>query len=110
MNTRSLSHDENYLSVLKKKTVIAISSLIAREFIIKLIAIVGQLFLVHLFSPKDFGIIAIISVIVSLIDQVSDIGLTQATIQQKDTPSQKILSSIFFTKQILMTIIVATLV
>src|SRR5438045_5753919 len=92
---------EKKISELKQKTIKSTIQLISREVLMKIIAIVGQLFLIRLLDPASFGVFAILSFILATAEIFSDIGLNLAIIQQKQQPTSAQFSTIFFNKLLL---------
>ncbi len=86
---------------LKKKTFSGLTILISREFLLKVIAIIGQIILVRLLAPSYFGAFAILAFILGLADLFTDLGLTSAIIQKKEIPTRNELSSIYYVKQVM---------
>lgn len=84
--------------ILKSSIVKGFSTLIVREFLIKLFSFIGQLFLARLLAPEDFGIFVIIVFIVTFFGFFSDAGLSFAIIQKKEKPTHKELSGVFTLK------------
>jgi O-antigen/teichoic acid export membrane protein len=93
--------------ILKSNIIQGFSTLIVREFFIKIFSLLGQIFLARLLAPSDFGVYVIIIFIISLFGLFSDVGLSLAIIQHKDEPTQKELSSVFFLKSFLSIILIA---
>lgn len=83
---------------IKNKVIFGMSSLILREVGMKILSVFGQLFLVRLLLPEYFGVFAIISFIVTTVDFLLDLGLTQAVIQNKTRITKEQLSTIFYIK------------
>jgi O-antigen/teichoic acid export membrane protein len=90
--------DKNNIVLLKGKVVGGMISLVAREIGMKVLSIVGQLLLVHLLTPENFGIFAVLTFIVTTLDFLLDLGLTQGVIQSKQKITQAQFSTIFFLK------------
>ena len=67
----------------------------------KLFSFFGQLFLARILFPSDFGTYVIIVFLVNFFSLFSDLGFSWATIQKKEMPTQKNLSTIFFLRLIL---------
>lgn len=83
---------------LKSSVIQGFSSLIIREFFLKLLSFIGQIFLARLLLPSDFGTYVIIVFIISLFGLFSDIGLSIAIIQKKEEPTHPELSTVFWLK------------
>lgn len=83
--------------------------LLVRDFFLKIIAFFGQIILAHILSPSDFGFYVIIAFVITLFGLFSDIGLSFSIIQKKDMPTQFQLSSVFFLKLFLTTILICFL-
>jgi len=56
----------NDKDILKANIIQGFSTLIVREFFIKIFSLVGQIFLARLLIPSDFGVYVIIVFIISL--------------------------------------------
>ncbi len=97
MENSLLGDDLEILNV-KKKISKGLSVLLFREFILKIFSFVGQIILARILFPSDFGTIAIIAFVINFFTLFIDIGLSPAIIREKKKPSQKQLSTIFFTK------------
>ena len=87
--------------ILKSSIVQGFGTLIVREFFIKILAFLGQIFLARLLAPSDFGVYVIIVFIINLFSLFSDIGLNLAIIQKKEEPTHDELSSVFFVQILL---------
>lgn len=85
----------------KEKTIRSITLLVAREFIMKICAVVGQFILVHILMPEVFGIFALLSFIVGAAEMFTDLGLSLLIIQKKHKPTKQEIASIFTVKFIL---------
>lgn len=83
---------------LKAKVIHGFSALIAREFLIKSLSFVGNLFIARILSPEDFGYFVIIAFIVNFFGLFSDIGFSWSIIKKKENPTEKETSTIFFIK------------
>ncbi|TXH56899.1 MAG: hypothetical protein E6Q89_04850 [Bacteroidia bacterium] len=94
----SLLGDDLELLNVKKKISKGLSVLLFRELILKVFSFAGQVILARILFPSDFGTIAIIAFIINFFSLFIDIGLSPAIIREKKKPSQKQLSTIFFTK------------
>jgi bacillithiol system protein YtxJ len=86
------------ITILKGKVIGGMISLVVREIGMKGLSIVGQLFLVRLLTPEIFGIYAVLTFIVTTLDFLLDLGLTQGVIQNREKISQEQFSTIFFLK------------
>jgi O-antigen/teichoic acid export membrane protein len=91
----------NDKDILKANIIQGFSTLIVREFFIKIFSLVGQIFLARLLIPSDFGVYVIIVFIISLFGLFSDVGLSLAIIQHKTEPTKRELSSAFYLKTLL---------
>lgn len=83
---------------LKNNIVSGFGTLIIREFFLKLLSFLGQIFLARLLIPSDFGTYVIIVFIVNFVALFTDVGLSLAIIQKKKDPGINELSSIFILK------------
>lgn len=61
----------------------------------QILGIIGLLIYARLLSPNDFGIISVMMIFVGFLEIFMDMG-TSAAIIQKENPSEKLLSSIFY--------------
>lgn len=82
--------------ILKSSIIQGFGTLIFREFFLKLLSFIGQIFLARLLFPSDFGVYVIIVFIVNFFSLFSDIGLSLAIIQKKEEPTQSELSGVFW--------------
>src|SRR5438270_610476 len=89
------------ITELKIKSIHSISTLLIREVFLKAFVIMGQFVLVRILLPQYFGILAIITFIVSILDLISDVGLSMIITQNKKELSSLQLNSIFITKMLL---------
>jgi teichuronic acid exporter len=87
--------------VFKATVVAGFSTLIIREFFLKLFSFLGQIVLARILAPSEFGVYLIIVFIVSLFGLFSDVGLSLAIIQKKNEPTRQELSGIFWLKVLL---------
>jgi PST family polysaccharide transporter len=69
----------------------------------------ATLALARLLTPQDFGLYAVISLVVWLFLMAGDLGLGAALIQQRDEPSQAELATVWTSQQVLATIAVAAI-
>lgn len=83
---------------MRKTLVYGFGTLIIREFFLKLISLLGQIFLARLLIPSDFGIYAIIVFVISFFSLFTDIGLSLAIIQKNEDVTQEELSGVFAVK------------
>ncbi len=83
---------------LKKKIVLGMFTLVARDFGLKILTVIGQIILIRLVAPEYFGIFAIITFLVSIAELFGDLGLTQAIIREKNNLTNVQLSTIFFVR------------
>ena len=100
-----MQSDKN-ISLIRTKVISGMSTLLAREFVLKIIAIAGQLLLVRLIAPEFFGIYAILTFIISLAEFFTDFGVTPAIIQQKNEITSSQISSLFILREGLSVLVV----
>lgn len=93
--------------ILKSNIIQGFSTLIVREFFIKIFSLIGQIFLARLLIPSDFGIYVIIVFIIGLFGLFSDVGLSLAIIQHKTEPTHAELSGAFYFKTLLGLVLIA---
>jgi teichuronic acid exporter len=86
---------------LKSSIIHGFSTLIVREFFLKILSFLGQVILARILSPSDFGMYVIIVFIITIISLFTDIGLSQAIIQKKKEPTIQELSGVFWLKGVL---------
>lgn len=94
----SLIGDDLEVIGIRKKISKGLTVLLLREFFLKIFSFAGQIILARILFPQDFGTIAIIAFIINFFTLFVDIGLSPAIIREKKKPTQKQLSTIFFTK------------
>lgn len=75
-----------------------VSILVLRTVVVQLTVFGGQIALARLLVPADFGIFAIVQFALSFFVFFGDAGLGGALIQKKEAPTQRELSSVFFTQ------------
>jgi len=63
-------------------------TLIAIRFIHRFIGLVSILFLARILTPSDFGLVAIVSIVVHFFDTISNVGSEQYIIQKEEVTSQ----------------------
>lgn len=84
------------LDTLGKRARLGVLALLGRTVVMQLIIAIAQIQLARLLDPGDFGIFAIVQFSLSFFAFFGDAGLGAAMIQQKEAPSQRALSSVFF--------------
>jgi len=87
--------------VLKASIMKGFGTLVVREFFLKVLSFIGQIFLARLLIPSDFGIYVIITFIIGFFSLFSDVGLPLAIIQKKEEPTKTELSEAFMLKVLL---------
>ncbi len=95
-----MKNEVDILSV-KQRAMKGMAILTLREVLMKGIAFIGQLLLVRLLLPEYFGVFTIISFIINVADIITDLGLTMALIQKKDTPTKKQIATVYYFKLLL---------
>lgn len=83
---------------LKQKILQGMLILILRDFGLKIASVFGQIVLVRLVAPEFFGLFAIISFVTHIFELISDLGFSQALVQNKKKLTDTQLSTIFFIK------------
>lgn len=94
-----MKHDV-FLTI-KQKVLQGMFVLIVKDFGLKILAIFGQIILVRLVAPEYFGLYALIAFVVNIFEIFSDLGFSQAIVQQKKELTNVQLSTIFFIKLLL---------
>lgn len=87
---------QSKLNSLRDKVIRGMFSLIVRDFILKVTSIFGQIILVKIIAPQYFGFFAIITFLVNVFELFSDLGFSQAIVQNKKKLTNAQLSTIFF--------------
>jgi PST family polysaccharide transporter len=83
-----------------------VSILVLRTVVVQLTTLGGGIALARLLAPKDFGIFAITQFALSFFVFFGDAGLGAALIQKKEPPTQRELSSVFFTQLLIATSVI----
>jgi len=93
--------DEIDFSLVKRRSLVSVVSLVSRSFLIQGIAF-GSTFLLTIFlDPQTFGIFFLVSAFISFFTYFSDIGLAAALIQKKEKLDLKDLRTTFTIQQAL---------
>ncbi|MBI5903957.1 MAG: oligosaccharide flippase family protein [Deltaproteobacteria bacterium] len=102
--------DEGF-SVLKRKSLAGIGTLLKRQIFVTGIAFVGNIALARILVPRMFGIYAIVAFVVQFFSVFSDVGVGAALIQKKDELTDEETSTLFWFQQILaLAVVIATFV
>lgn len=86
---------DTQLTGLGRRAVSSALVLSLRRFVVQLVITGSGIVLARLLFPDVFGVFAIISFLVLIFSQLTDIGFTQALIQQKEEPSVSQLKGVF---------------
>ena len=78
----ALLHVDSETTTLKRRSVHGAAATLASQAVRFLFQIVAQVALAHLVSPGDFGLVAMVTPLVGLVQLVNDLGLLEATIQR----------------------------
>lgn len=70
----------------------------ARSMVQQVVVLGGTILLTKLLDPGDYGTFAIVQFVMSLFRVVGDTGLGPSLIQQTETPTQRVLSTVFWTQ------------
>jgi len=92
--------------VLKTSIIQGFGTLVVREFFLKILSFIGQIFLARLLAPSDFGVYVVIVFVVNFLSLFSDVGLSLAIIQKHEEPTKEELSGVFILKMILSLLVV----
>src|SRR5476651_340716 len=95
--------------VLKSSIIQGFGTLVIREFFLKILSFVGQIFLARILAPAEFGTYVIIIFIINFLGLFADVGLSLAIIQKHEEPTKEELSGVFFLKMGLSCLIVILL-
>ena len=79
----------------------AASQLAMRTIAVRGLSLLGTLALARLLDPKDFGVFAIVSFVVSVWASLGDFGLGAALIQQAEEPTQEQLATAWTAQQVI---------
>lgn len=88
--------DPDYARRLKRRARIGVLVFMARTAVSEVGVFLANIALARLLSPKDFGVFAIVTFALSFFNFFSDVGLGGALVRQKEEPTQRELSSVFF--------------
>ena len=69
---------------LRRRTVQAGAAVIAGQLVINVLNLVAMMVLARMLTPGDFGLVAMVLVVVGFAAMLRDLGLTAATVQRKD--------------------------
>jgi PST family polysaccharide transporter len=81
---------------LKRRAQLGVLVFIGRTAILEVGVFLANIALARLLSPGDFGMFAIVQFALSFFNFFGDVGLGGALIRQKEEPTQRELSSVFF--------------
>ncbi len=102
---------DNGFSVLKKKSLTGIGTLLKRQIFVTGIAFLGNVALARILAPQMFGIYAIVVFVVQFFSVFSDVGIGAALIQKKEELTDEETSTLFWLQQILaLAVVIATFV
>ena len=93
-------HDDVF-SVLKKKSLTGIGTLLKRQIFVTGISFIGNIALARILVPQMFGIYAIVAFVVQFFSVFSDVGIGAALIQKKEELTDEETSTLFWLQQIL---------
>jgi O-antigen/teichoic acid export membrane protein len=74
----------------------AVIQLIFRTGAIRVLSLIGTTILARILLPEEFGTFAVVTLLINLVGPIADFGLGPALIQQKERPTQKQISTVFF--------------
>lgn len=94
------------VDALGKRARLGVIALLGRTVVMQLVIAVAQVQLARILEPADFGIFAIIQFSLAFFAFFGEAGFGAALIQQKDEPSQRQLSSVFFAQLVLALLVV----
>ena len=93
--------EEIQLQQIKKTTTKNVLFLSLRNLGIQAVSTIGFFLLTILLGTGEVGLFAIVAETIGILGYFSDIGLSSALIQQKETPTKKELRTTFFVQQLL---------
>jgi O-antigen/teichoic acid export membrane protein len=74
----------------------AVIQLVVRTGAIRILALIGTAILARILLPEDFGTFAVVTLLINLVGPLADFGLGPALIQQRERPTQRQMSTVFF--------------
>ncbi len=96
MSNNTLSIDQ-----IKKKTVMGVSLLVGRTFLLQIVTFVATIILTAILSPAVYGTYFLVTAIIGVLNYFSDIGLAAALVQKKEEPTREDYITTFTLQQIL---------
>ena len=98
-------------SILKKKSLTGIGTLLKRQIFVTGISFIGNVALARILAPQMFGIYAIVVFVVQFFSIFSDVGIGAALIQKREELTDEETSTLFWIQQILaLAVVIATFV
>jgi PST family polysaccharide transporter len=85
----------------KRRASFGVIILALRSVLMQLTILGGGILLARLLSPADFGVFAVVQFALAFFSYLGDAGVGAALVQQKETPSQQQLSSVFWLQVLL---------
>jgi len=76
--------DQHHEPTLTKRVAVGATWLVAGRWIIRLIGLISVLFLARLLTPEDFGIVTLASLVVAVLDALTDFRFGQALVHYQD--------------------------
>lgn len=89
------------IDALGRRARLGVIALIGRTVVMQLVIAVAQVKLARILDPADFGVFAIVQFSLAFFAFFGEAGFGAALIQQKEAPSQRQLSSVFFAQLVL---------
>src|SRR5437870_1453757 len=74
----------------------SIAALVSRTVALQLVILCGNIALLRLLNPRDFGIFAIVTAVLEMVVFFGNTGIGGALVRQTEEPSDVQLSSVFF--------------
>jgi O-antigen/teichoic acid export membrane protein len=94
---------------LRRRGTQAALQLAIRSLILRAVTLVGTVILARLLAPADFGVFAIVALVVSVWSALGDFGLGAALVQQESEPTRQQLATAWTAQQLVALAAVATI-
>lgn len=79
----------------ERRSFVAASHLVARTVLTRGITLIGTVALARMLSPADFGVYAVITLVVTILTIAGDLGMGAGLVQQRDDPDQSDVQTVF---------------
>ncbi len=106
MNEHSRESQEPAPAAIKAQAIRGTASLLARQLIVRVLGFAATLALARILTPEIFGVFAIVLFAMSLLEQLSSLGLGAALLRKRESPTLCELRTVFTVQQVLVAILV----